>query len=62
MAWPASTSGKRPKTNKRKPPFTNGNNAPTAKTLISKIDYNEIGPILNKHLHSTDSIAHMAQE
>ena len=36
--------------------ITNGNNAPTTKTLISKIDYNEIGQVLNKHLHSTDSI------
>ncbi len=36
--------------------ITNGNSAPTAKTLISKIDYNEIGQVLNKHLHSTDSV------
>lgn len=32
------------------------NNTPTTKTLISKIDYNEIGQVLNKHLHSTDSL------
>ena len=37
--------------------ITNGNNAPTANTLISKIDYNEIGQVLNKHLHSTDSVS-----
>ncbi len=36
--------------------ITNGNSAPTTKTLISKIDYNEIGQVLNKHLHSTDSV------
>jgi RHS repeat-associated protein len=36
--------------------ITNGNSSPTTKTLISKIDYNEIGQVLNKHLHSTDSV------
>jgi RHS repeat-associated protein len=36
--------------------ITNGNSAPTTKTLISKIDYNEIGQVLTKHLHSTDSV------
>ena len=36
--------------------ITNVNSAPTTKTLISKIDYNEIGQVLNKHLHSTDSV------
>lgn len=35
--------------------ITNGGSSPTTKTLISKIDYNEIGQVLNKHLHSTDS-------
>ena len=35
--------------------ITNGNSTPTTKTLISKTDYNEIGQILTKHLHSTDS-------
>jgi len=32
------------------------NNSPTTKTLISKIDYNEIGQVVTKHLHSTDSL------
>jgi RHS repeat-associated protein len=36
--------------------ITNGNSAPTTKTLISKIEYNEIGQVLTKHLHSTDSV------
>jgi RHS repeat-associated protein len=36
--------------------ITNGNNSPTTKTLINKIDYNEIGQVLTKHLHSTDSV------
>jgi len=36
--------------------ITNGNSTPTAKTLISKIDYNEVGQVLTKHLHSTDSV------
>lgn len=35
--------------------ITNGT-TPTTKTLISKIDYNEIVQVLNKHLHSTDSV------
>jgi RHS repeat-associated protein len=39
--------------------ITNGNSTPTTKTLISKIDYNEIGQVLNKHLHSTDSINYL---
>jgi RHS repeat-associated protein len=39
--------------------ITNGSSSPTTKTLISKIDYNEIGQVLNKHLHSTDSITFM---
>ena len=34
----------------------NGNNSLTAKTLISMIDYNELGQALTKHLHSTDSV------
>lgn len=33
--------------------ITNGNSAPTTKTLVSKVDYNEMGQLLNKHLHST---------
>ncbi|QEC61756.1 RHS repeat-associated core domain-containing protein [Mucilaginibacter ginsenosidivorans] len=33
----------------------NGNSTPTTKTLVSKIDYNEIGQVSNKHLHSLDS-------
>ncbi len=36
--------------------ITNGSSAPTTKTLISQIDYNEIGQVLTKHLHSTDSV------
>ncbi len=28
----------------------------TTKTLLSKIDYNEMGQVLTKHLHSTDSV------
>ncbi|MDB5142980.1 MAG: repeat-associated core protein [Mucilaginibacter sp.] len=36
--------------------ITNGNNAPTPRTLISKTDYNEIGQLLTKHLQSTDSV------
>jgi len=36
--------------------ITNGNSSPTAKTLISQIDYNEIGQVLTKHLHSADSL------
>lgn len=34
----------------------NGASSPTIKTLISKIDYNEIGQVKTKHLHSTDSV------
>ena len=37
--------------------LTYGSNLPTGNTLISQIDYNEIGQVLNKHLHSTDSTA-----
>ena len=36
--------------------ITNGTTA-TTKTLLSKIEYNEIGQVLNKRLHSTDSIS-----
>jgi RHS repeat-associated protein len=36
--------------------ITNLNNAATTRTLVSKIDYNEVGQVLNKHLHSTDSV------
>lgn len=35
--------------------ITNGNSSPTTKTLIAKTDYNEMGQLLTKHLHSTDS-------
>jgi len=35
--------------------ITNGTTA-TTKTLISKIDYNEVGQVLTKHLQSTDSV------
>jgi RHS repeat-associated protein len=36
--------------------ITNGNNAPDplTNTLISQLDYNEIGQVLTKHLHSKD--------
>jgi len=36
--------------------ITNGSNSPTTKTLISQIDYNEIGQVMTKHLQSTDSV------
>ncbi|MDB5133275.1 MAG: rnaSA3 [Mucilaginibacter sp.] len=36
--------------------ITNTNNSPTTRTLISKTDYNEIGQLVTKHLHSTDSV------
>ena len=35
--------------------LTNGSSAATTRTLISQVDYNEIGQPLIKHLHSTDS-------
>ncbi|WP_428330285.1 DUF6443 domain-containing protein [Mucilaginibacter sp.] len=35
--------------------ITNGSSSPTTRTLVSKTDYNEIGQIYTKHLHSTDS-------
>ncbi|ASU36338.1 DUF6443 domain-containing protein [Mucilaginibacter xinganensis] len=34
----------------------NGSNAPTTKTLLSKIDYNEINQVKAKNLHSIDSV------
>lgn len=36
--------------------ITNLNNAPTTRTLQSQADYNEIGQVMYKHLHSTDSL------
>ena len=36
--------------------ITNTNNTPTTKTLINQVDYNEIGQLTTKHLHSTDSL------
>ncbi|HJP63611.1 MAG TPA: RHS repeat-associated core domain-containing protein, partial [Mucilaginibacter sp.] len=36
--------------------ITNGTSSPTTRTLISQIDYNEIGQLLTKHLHSIDSV------
>ena len=36
--------------------ITNGTVTPTTKTLISQIDYNEIGQVQTKHLQSIDSI------
>jgi RHS repeat-associated protein len=37
--------------------FTNGNNTPDTRTLISKLDYNEIGQVMTKHIHSIDSVS-----
>ncbi|MDB5146205.1 MAG: wapA 1, partial [Mucilaginibacter sp.] len=34
----------------------NGTQTADTRTLISKIDYNEVGQVLTKHLHSTDSL------
>jgi len=39
--------------------ITNGSSVPTAKTLISKISYNEIGQVINKNLHSADSLYYL---
>jgi len=36
--------------------LTYSGNLPTGNTLVSQIDYNEVGQILTKHLHSTDSL------
>ena len=36
--------------------LTYGSNLPTGNILISQTDYNEIGQLLTKHLHSTDSL------
>ena len=36
--------------------ITNGNSSPTTKTLLSQISYNELGQVVNKQLHSTDSV------
>ncbi len=36
--------------------ITNGNSTPTTKTLLSKVDFNEVGQVTTKHLHSTDSV------
>ncbi|BAU53127.1 DUF6443 domain-containing protein [Mucilaginibacter gotjawali] len=36
--------------------ITKGNSTPTTKTLLSKIIYNEMGQVMNKYLHSTDSV------
>ncbi len=38
--------------------ITNGTTA-TTRTLLSKIDYNEVGQVLTKHLHSTDSASYL---
>ena len=35
--------------------LTYGDNLPTGNTLISQVDYNEMGQIMTRHLHSTDS-------
>jgi RHS repeat-associated protein len=37
--------------------LTNGTGAADARTLISKLEYNEVGQLKIKNLHSTDSIA-----
>ena len=36
--------------------LTYGSYLPTGNTLVSQTDYNELGQVQNKHLHSTDSI------
>ena len=36
--------------------ITNGNSSPTTKTLLSQTNYNEVGQVLQKQLHSTDSV------
>ncbi len=36
--------------------ITNGNSTPTTRTLLSQLVYNEIGQLINKKLHSTDSV------
>jgi len=36
--------------------LTYSGNLPTGNTLVSQVDYNEIGQVLTKHLHSTDSL------
>ena len=36
--------------------ITNGSSSPTTKTLISQMDFNELGQVMNKHLQSTDSV------
>jgi RHS repeat-associated protein len=36
--------------------ITNGNSSPTTKTLLSQINYNELGQVMNKQLHSVDSV------
>jgi len=36
--------------------ITNLNNAPTQKTLLNQVSYNEIGQLLTKSVHSTDSL------
>jgi RHS repeat-associated protein len=39
--------------------ITNGNSAPTTKTLVSNLNYNEVGQVKNKQLHSTDSLNYL---
>jgi len=36
--------------------ITNGSSTPDTRTLISAIDYNEIGQMMTKNLNSTDSV------
>lgn len=36
--------------------ITNGDQAADTRTLISQLDYNEVGQLWKKHLHSTDSV------
>ncbi|MBS1520705.1 MAG: hypothetical protein JST50_06905 [Bacteroidetes bacterium] len=36
--------------------LTYGSNLPTGNTLVSQVDYNELGQVLAKRLHSTDSL------
>src|SRR5580692_5391523 len=39
--------------------LTNNNSSPFANTLLSKLAYNEIGQVITKNLHSTDSVHYL---
>ena len=57
VVWMDSPLGRPKQTNKDRPPRRK--QRPTTKTLISQIDYNEVGQVLTKHLHSVDSLNYM---